>query len=167
LRSPNAIDPTRRKCSSASLHLRDGLAVFALTSSRPKKGVFFPHTTYAVVRWCDKRLPNAWGGKYSGLMELFRDWSPWLACSQCLEDLGNVDTPQLHPLTQLYRDGELLVSISPGDKAWSPGEKTETPVQNRRTSEPVRKSARKNPGRNEPCSWGSGLKFKKCCGRAI
>lgn len=27
-------------------------------------------------------------------------------------------------------------------------------------------ATRKPPGRNEPCSCGSGLKFKKCCGRA-
>jgi uncharacterized protein YecA (UPF0149 family) len=26
------------------------------------------------------------------------------------------------------------------------------------------KQANDNPGRNDPCSCGSGLKFKKCCG---
>lgn len=107
------------------------------------------------------------GGKYTGVLELFRDWSPWLACSQCLQEFGNVDTPQLHPLKQFYEDGELLVSISPGDQVWSPGEKSETSAHNPGTSGPVRKPARKKPGRNEPCTCGSGLKFKKCCGRPI
>ena len=29
--------------------------------------------------------------------------------------------------------------------------------------QPVRKQ--KKPGRNDPCPCGSGLKYKKCCGR--
>ncbi|WP_428278712.1 SEC-C metal-binding domain-containing protein [Candidatus Palauibacter sp.] len=33
----------------------------------------------------------------------------------------------------------------------------------RRTGAPA--TATKTPGRNEPCPCGSGLKYKKCCGR--
>ena len=29
---------------------------------------------------------------------------------------------------------------------------------------PVRVHAEKRPGRNEPCTCGSGIKYKKCCG---
>jgi hypothetical protein len=33
------------------------------------------------------------------------------------------------------------------------------------TSSPMPVRVEKHPGRNEPCSCGSGKKFKKCCGR--
>ena len=32
-----------------------------------------------------------------------------------------------------------------------------------RTKQPVRSG--KKPGRNDPCPCGSGLKYKKCCGK--
>ena len=31
--------------------------------------------------------------------------------------------------------------------------------------QPVRKTAAQKVGRNDPCPCGSGLKYKKCCGR--
>ena len=48
------------------------------------------------------------------------------------------------------RDAEIVSS----DEAPIPG----VPVEQARTAG--------NPGRNDPCTCGSGKKFKKCCGKA-
>lgn len=37
-------------------------------------------------------------------------------------------------------------------------------IANAETVEPLKADAK--PGRNDPCSCGSGKKYKRCCGRA-
>jgi SEC-C motif len=104
------------------------------------------------------------GGTYAGYVELFRDWSSWLACTECLAEFGDCAAVALQPTlanaTAGYRDNEFQVSFT-----FAPSGQAENPPAPARPkpSEPGKPKI----GRNELCTCGSGLKFKKCCGKAL
>lgn len=59
-------------------------------------------------------------------------------------------------------DAEYLWSIPQWDKVLSP-ERREEIYREYKQSRTIR--VEKKPGRNDPCPCGSGLKYKKCCGK--
>ena len=60
---------------------------------------------------------------------------------------------------------KLLMDVPRHTRTWANNGHTSAEITSMSRSAPLSEVHKKKPGRNAPCPCGSGLKYKKCCGR--